>query len=124
MTIVAPHGVEDSEKKLKLVLEDFSQSHPLTRLLVLSGHNHNYERYVDNHITYIVTGGGGATPYFVKRDPNDAYHDSGSTFHYCKIGFDDEGLVFDMFKLNPQDGAWKQSDTFRLPRLSKALSQQ
>ena len=123
MTIVAPHGVEDSEKKLKLVLEDFSQSHPLTRLLVLSGHNHNYERYVDNHITYIVTGGGGATPYLVKRDPNDAYHDSGSTFHYCKIGFDDEGLVFDMFKLNPQDGTWKQSDTFRLPRLSKALSQ-
>jgi len=123
MTIVAPHGVEDSEKKLKLVLEDFSQSHPLTRLLVLSGHNHNYERYVDNHITYIVTGGGGATPYLVKRDPNDAYHDSGPTFHYCKIGFDDEGLVFEMFKLNPQDGTWKQSDTFRLPRLSKALSQ-
>lgn len=123
ITIVAPHGVEASEKKLKLVLEDFSQSHPLTRLLVLSGHNHNYERYVDNHITYIVTGGGGATPYPVKRDPNDAYHDSGSTFHYCKIGFDDEGLVFDMFKLNPQDGTWKQSDTFRLPRLSKALSQ-
>ena len=123
MTIVAPHGVEASEKKLKLVLEDFSQSHPLTRLLVLSGHNHNYERYVDNHITYIVTGGGGATPYPVKRDPNDAYHDSGPTFHYCKIGFDDEGLVFDMFKLNSQDGTWKRSDTFRLPRLSKALIQ-
>ena len=122
-TIVAPHGVEDSEKKLKLVLEDFSQSHPLTRLLVLSGHNHNYERYVDNHITYIVTGGGGATPYLVKRDPGDAYRDGGPTFHYCKISFDDQGLVFDMFKLNPQDGTWKQSDKFRLPRLTKASSQ-
>jgi 3',5'-cyclic AMP phosphodiesterase CpdA len=123
MTVVAPHGVEDSEKKLKLMLEDFSQSHPLTRLVVLSGHNHNYERYVDNRITYIVTGGGGATPYQVKRDPNDAYHESGPAFHYCKISLDDKELVFEMFKLNTQDGTWKQSDAFRLPRLSKTLSQ-
>src|SRR5260221_1024397 len=27
--LVAPHGVEENEKKLQLVLEDFSQSHPL-----------------------------------------------------------------------------------------------
>jgi acid phosphatase type 7 len=124
MAFVAPHGVEDNEKKLKLILEDFSQSHQLIRLLVFSGHNHNYERYVDKRITYIVTGGGGATPYLVKRDPSDAYHDSGPTFHYCKISMDDKGLVFEMFKLNAQDGSWKQSDTFQLPRLSKALSQQ
>jgi hypothetical protein len=121
--VVAPHGVEDNEKKLKLVLEDFSQSHPLASLLVFSGHNHNYERYGDKRITYIVTGGGGATPYPVKRDPNDAYHDSGPTFHYCKISSDDKGLLFEMFKLNLQDGAWKRGDSFQLPRLSKALSQ-
>ena len=123
-TIVAPHGVEDSERKLKLLLEDFSLSHALTRLVVLSGHNHNYERYAEGRITYIVTGGGGATPYLVKRNPNDAYHETGPTFHYCKISLDDEGLAFDMFKLNPQDGTWKLGDTFRLPRLSKALSKQ
>ena len=117
-TFIAPHGVEDNEKKLKLLLEDFSQSHPLANLLVFSGHNHNYERYIDKKITYIVTGGGGATPYMVKRDPSDAYHENGSTFHYCKISLDDMGLVFEMFKLNSEDGKWKQGDTFRLPRLS------
>jgi hypothetical protein len=120
--IVAPHGVEDSEKKLKVVLENFSQGHQVTRLIVVSGHNHNYERYVDNRITYIVTGGGGATPYLVKRDPGDPYHDSGPTYHYCRISFDDENLTFEMFKLNPQDGTWKQGDTFRLPRPAKVKS--
>jgi 3',5'-cyclic AMP phosphodiesterase CpdA len=123
-TFIAPHGVEKNEKNLKLILEEFSQSHPLTRLLVFSGHNHNYERYVEKRITYIVTGGGGATPYLVRRDPNDAYHDKGATLHYCKLSMDDKGLDFEMFKLNAQDGSWKQSDTFQLPRLSKALSQQ
>jgi acid phosphatase type 7 len=120
--LVAPHGVEDNERRLKLMLEDFSQSHPLASVLVLSGHNHNYERYVEKRITYIVTGGGGATPYLVRRDPSDAYHDNGPTFHYCKISLDDNGLVFEMFKLNSEDGTWKQADTFRLPRLSKAVS--
>jgi len=121
---VAPHGVDDNERNLKSILEDFSQSHPLTRLLVFSGHNHNYERYVEKRITYVVSGGGGATPYLVRRDPGDAYRDSGPTFHYCKISIDDKGLAFAMFKLNTQDGSWKQSDSFQLPRLSKALSQQ
>lgn len=123
-TIVSPHSVEESERKLKLMLENFSQAHRLIKVLVFSGHNHNYERYADNRITYIVTGGGGATPYPVKRDANDAYRDSGPTFHYCKISFDDEGLTFDMFKLNTQNGMWKKADTFRLPRPAKAISEQ
>ena len=123
-TFIAPHGVEQNEKNLGLMLEEFSQSHPLIRLTVFSGHNHNYERYVDKRITYIVSGGGGATPYLVKRDPSDAYHDSGPTFHYCKISMDDTGLTFAMFKLNPEDGSWKQGDSFHLARLAKVLSQQ
>ena len=122
--LVAPHGVEENERILKLLLEDFSQSHPLARLVVLSGHNHNYERYDDKRITYIVSGGGGATPYPVKRDPRDAYHDIGPTFHFCKFSFDDQGLVFDMFKLNSEDNTWKLGDTFRLGKLSKSSSQQ
>ena len=123
-TFIAAHGVDQNEKELKLVLEEFSQSHQLTRLLFFSGHNHNYERYVEKRITYIVTGGGGATPYLIKRDPSDAYHDSGPTFHYCKISIDEKGLSFAMLKLNPQDGSWKQSDSFQLSRLSRVLSQQ
>ena len=122
--LVAPHGVEENERMLKLVLEDFSQSHPLARLVVLSGHNHNYERYDDKRITYIVSGGGGATPYPVKRDPRDAYHDNGPTYHFCKISFDDQGLVFDMFKLNSEDNTWKLGDTFHLGKLSTSSSQQ
>jgi hypothetical protein len=105
-------------------LEQFSQSHPLAKLLVFSGHNHNYERYVDRRITYIVTGGGGATPYMVRRDPSDAFHESGATFHYCKITLTDTELIFEMFRLNLQDNTWKQGDTFRLPRYAKVATPQ
>ena len=122
-TLVAPHAVEENEKKLKMLLEEFSHGHPLINLLVFSGHNHNYERYTDKRLTYIVTGGGGATPYLIKRDPSDAYHDSGATFHYCKITLDDQGLGLEMYKLNPADNTWKKSDTLRITRLSKPAVQ-
>ena len=37
--------------------------------LVLSGHNHSYERVVTGGVTYIVTGGGGAVVYPCVRLP-------------------------------------------------------
>ncbi|WP_169746204.1 purple acid phosphatase family protein [Kosmotoga pacifica] len=37
--------------------------------LVISGHDHNYQRIVCNNLTYIVTGGGGASIYKIK-DPS------------------------------------------------------
>lgn len=37
--------------------------------LVLSGHNHSYERIVNGGVTYIVTGGGGAQVYPCVRMP-------------------------------------------------------
>src|ERR1700676_3074617 len=79
-TFVAPHGVEDNERKLKLVLEEFSQTHPLTSLLVFSGHNHNYERYIEKRITYIVTGGGGAPPSLVNSEQRDLCYSSDPTY--------------------------------------------
>jgi Icc-related predicted phosphoesterase len=39
--------------------------------LVLSGHNHNYERSLVNGITYIVTGGGGAELYPISQPGPD-----------------------------------------------------
>ncbi|MFQ5523989.1 MAG: metallophosphoesterase family protein [Acidimicrobiia bacterium] len=38
-------------------------------VLVLSGHDHNYQRFEDNGVTYVVTGGGGRGLYGVKDCP-------------------------------------------------------
>jgi hypothetical protein len=40
------------------------------RRLVITGHDHNYQRYTKNGIQYVITGGGGA-PLYPVADPDD-----------------------------------------------------
>jgi hypothetical protein len=117
-SVNAVHDVEHSEQELRQVIEDFARAHASIKVVVFSGHNHNYERYVEKGITYIVTAGGGATPYPIKRSPNDFYQDTGPTFHYCAVTIEGQKLTFRMYKLNPKDGTWKQRDEFHLPPIS------
>jgi len=83
---------------------------------VLSGHNHNYERYAVNGITYIVTAGGGATPYPIHRKPTDAYHEPGPTYHFSRIKIDGHTLSFEMYKLNraAPEPKFERKDSFQL----------
>jgi hypothetical protein len=115
-TLVAGHDVEDAEQSLKGVLENFSRTHPQVRVLVFSGHNHNYERYVVNNITYVVTGGGGATPYRIVRGPKDLYREPGPTYHYCRLQLVGHSLKFQMFKLKSSEGnpEWEMKDAFEM----------
>lgn len=108
------HDSEDAEKALKFLLEDFSKTHPNVHVIVLSGHNHNYERYIVNGITYIVTAGGGATPYRISRRRSDFYHEPGPTFHYCRFVLHDHSLTGEMYKVTLQGGAahWQRADQF------------
>jgi hypothetical protein len=110
------HDVEDAEKRLRIILQEFSQTHPNIRIFVLSGHNHNYERYSVKGITYVVTAGGGATPYKVIRRNTDAYRESGPTYHYCRIAITAHVLQFQMYKLilSGTVPEWELKDSFRL----------
>jgi hypothetical protein len=54
--------------------------------LVSAGHIHNYERNVVEGVTYLVSGGGGAPPYFVERTPEDLYQSIlFPNYHYVKL---------------------------------------
>jgi hypothetical protein len=111
------HDVENAELHLKVTLEKFAKDHSSTKILVLSGHNHNYEHYAERGITYIVTAGGGATPYPINRKPTDFYHDTGPTYHYCRIKIDGHTLTLDMFKLNrtvPEKPKWEIRDSLEM----------
>jgi predicted MPP superfamily phosphohydrolase len=110
------HDVEDAEKRLRIILQEFSQTHPNIRICVLSGHNHNYERYSVKGITYVVTAGGGATPYRILRRNTDAYHEPGPTYHYCRIAIQAHTLQFQMYKLRLSGTVpeWELKDSFRL----------
>ncbi len=64
---------EPGETELRQLLEE---ERPKCRahFVVLNGHIHNYERFEQKGISYIVTGGGGAKPYHVfVRGPEDLY---------------------------------------------------
>lgn len=110
------HDVEDAEKRLKFLLNDFYKAHPGIRVVVISGHNHNYERYMVNGITYIVTGGGDATPYRISRHRTDFYNESGPTYHYCKFTIQGDVLQGAMYKINFTAGntSLEEKDHFKL----------
>jgi hypothetical protein len=97
------HTARAHEQALAKMLED-RQLKTRPHFIVFSGHVHNYERYEHHGATYIVTGGGGATPYAVSREPSDGYRQPGPTYHYCLVRVDGTKLQLDMMKLEMQNG--------------------
>lgn len=90
------------------------------QFVVTAGHIHNYERAEVEGVTYLVSGGGGAHPYFVERTAQDLYQDPNfPIFHYIKFELDRYDLKATMFKLqdptNPTP-VWQEKDHFTITR--------
>jgi len=66
----------------KFILSKASGVH--AKLVVVNGHLHNYERFENNGVSYIVSGGGGAIPYRVLiRGQEDLYQaNTYPNYHY------------------------------------------
>ena len=92
------HAARSSEQQLARLLES-RQRQLHAKIIVIGSHVHNYERYEHNGVMYIVSGGGGATPYSVARLPSDFYSQPGPTYHYCRMTLDQGRLSFEMVKL-------------------------
>jgi len=60
--------------------------------IVFSGHEHNYERFYNAGIYYIVTGGGGA-PLYDKTLDNPRLQVFIMSHHYCFLTYDGENLT-------------------------------
>lgn len=107
------HSARPQEQMLAHFLEERQRTLP-ARIIVIAGHVHNYERYEHAGIMYIVSGGGGATPYLPVRHPNDFYRETGPTYHYCQFTVDRDRLKFQMFKLEMDAGKprWEVKDSF------------
>jgi hypothetical protein len=75
------------------------------RIVVFSGHIHNYERFERNGVEYVVSGGGGAEPYpLVFRGSADLYRDSGfPVYHYITLDYRDGQLRAVMWKVKDPD---------------------
>ena len=86
------------------------------QFVVVAGHVHNYERYERNGVMYIVSGGGGATPYMINREPNDYYKDPGPSYHYCRFQVSHGKLAMHMIKLegDGKNASWQERDSFEI----------
>ena len=70
------------------------------QIIVVAGHIHNYQRFFQNGVTYLVSGGGGAKPHPVARTPADLFQDKAfPNYHYIRFDFDGSQLNAVMYRL-------------------------
>lgn len=105
------HSARASEQALAKMLEA-RQAHASYRIVVFSGHVHNYERHQHNGVTYFVSGGGGAHPYPMQRTPDDLFQRKEVNYHYLTVHVDRKQVKVTMNRVDLTTGtaAWSQPD--------------
>jgi acid phosphatase type 7 len=86
------------------------------RFIVIAGHIHNYQRFLQDGVIYLVSGGGGAQPHPVDRTPLDLFQDSGfPNYHYVKFVLEADTLRATMYRLaDTAGGTWETKDNFEI----------
>jgi hypothetical protein len=112
------HNARPNEQALAAYLKT-AAAHSAARFVVSGGHIHNYERLAQDGITYLVSGGGGATPYEIDRTAADLYQDASfPNYHYVRFELHAASLSGEMIRL--QDYAsrkpahWQAKDRFEI----------
>jgi hypothetical protein len=119
----ASHNGRPNEKALADFLAQAAQKSP-ARFIVAAGHVHNYERFLQNNIVYLVSGGGGAKPHPVIRTAADLYQDySFPNYHYLRFVEEGDKLKATMIRVadpNASSPSWEEKDHFEVPALAPA----
>lgn len=88
------------------------------RFVVVAGHIHNYERFYQDGVVYLVSGGGGAKPRPVERESKDLYHDQGfPNYHYVKLAVNNTKLQGTMIRVSDPLAStprWEEKDRFEV----------
>lgn len=115
--------VDHNPRPNEIALRDYLTSVAGTshaQFVVTAGHIHNYERAVVGDVTYLVSGGGGAHPYYVERTAQDLYQDENfPNYHYMKFELEKDGLKATMVRLADPAAAtpvWQEKDHFELKK--------
>jgi acid phosphatase type 7 len=118
------HSARSHEQKLAAVLEE-RQENIRARIVVFSGHVHNYERHEHRGITYFVTGGAGAHAYPVERAKDDPFQSKEINYHYLLLDVDRGRLKVTMHRLDLSTGTpmWTEPDSVEIsvPAIKSAV---
>lgn len=106
------HSVRAPEQALGGWLEARQQK-LRARIVVFSGHVHNYERHEHGGVTYFVTGGAGAHAYPIQRDPEDPFQSKEVNYHYLLVEVQPNKLKITMHRLDLSSGkaSWTEPDS-------------
>lgn len=109
------HSARSTEQALAKMLEE-RQAHARFRIVVFSGHVHNYERHEHGGVTYFVSGGGGAHAYPIERAAGDPFQSKLVNYHYLLVEVDGKQLTVTMNRLDLTSGkaVWTQPDSVKL----------
>jgi hypothetical protein len=109
------HSARTTEQTLAKVLEQ-RQAQAHYRIVVFSGHVHNYERHEHGGVTYFVSGGGGAHAYPIERAPDDPFQSKQVNYHYLLVEVDQQQLKVTMNRLDLTSGkaVWTQPDSVKI----------
>jgi Icc-related predicted phosphoesterase len=109
------HSARAPEQALAKMLEE-RQSHARFRMVVFSGHVHNYERHEHGGVTYFVSGGGAAHAYPITRAPDDPFQSKEVNYHYLLVQVDHSQITVTMNRVDLTTGkaAWTQPDSVKI----------
>src|ERR1700758_3310239 len=109
------HSARASEQALAKIVEA-RQAHASYRIVVFSGHVHNYERHEHGGVTYFVSGGGGAHAYPIERAASDPFQSKLVNYHYLLVEVDGKQLTVTMNRLDLTGGkaVWTQPESVRI----------
>jgi 3',5'-cyclic AMP phosphodiesterase CpdA len=101
----------------EIALRDFLAAAAKTvkaKIIVVTAHVHNYERFEHDGIVYVVSGGGGAKPDHVTRTPQDLYKGPQfPNYNYLEFILRGSTLHTRMYRLSAQ-GKFQPKDVFDL----------
>jgi Icc-related predicted phosphoesterase len=106
------HSARSHEQKLAVTLEA-RQQNLRPRIVVFSGHVHNYERHEHGGVTYFVSGGAGAHAYPIERAADDPFQSKEVNYHYLLVEVDRGNLKITMHRLDLTSGRaiWTEPDS-------------
>jgi hypothetical protein len=112
------HNARPNEQALADYLKT-AAAHSAARFIVSAGHIHNYERLARDGVTYLVSGGGGATPYDIDRTPEDLYRGAEfPNYHYLRFELHGQHVSGEMLRLEDHSAAnpahWQVKDRFEI----------
>ncbi len=117
------HSSRSPEQALANALE-VRQKNLRARIVVFSGHVHNYERHEHGGVTYFVLGGAGAHAYPIERAATDPFQSKEINYHYLLVEVDRGHLKATMNRLDLSTGkaAWTQPDSIEIAAPAVASS--